>query len=186
MSQRKITSRRCQIAKQNSQPHPLLDSSCPGSTHDWPDDGANPAASHQQTHSKHSRLPLVEPSAMNRKNPFAENRKQHPVGAHQSESSLDEDSGSQPRVFPNIADAFLDWREIREIARLQRRANLSMRLIELHAADQQRGEHKRERVQNEHEVPAEIGRHRTTYRESRSEERRVGKECRSRGSPHHY
>src|ERR1700694_3973900 len=95
MSQHHVTTRAGEIAEQDPEAHPLLHSSRPVAAHHRTDDGANSAARHQQTHSQHAGWPVIEAGAMNGEDSFAENGKQHPIGAHEPQPGFHEDGGSQ-------------------------------------------------------------------------------------------
>src|SRR5258708_21009998 len=128
MPQNNISSRSREAAEQYSPAHSFLETNYPKAAQYGPHQRSNAAARHQQTHTQHSRLTLIESGWPDRKHSLAEYWEQHPIRAHQTQASLHKSCYSQSAIFPNIADAFTDGRKSGEIPDCPRKQILPVRL----------------------------------------------------------
>ena len=73
---------------------------------------------------------MIQAGEFHRENAFAENGKQHVVGAEQADTAFHEDRGEQARIAADVADAFEDGGELHQFAGAQGRAIGGVRLGE--------------------------------------------------------
>lgn len=107
------------------------------------DQSADAARAHQQAHTEHSATRPFKPRYVDRKDALAHDRKDDPVSAQNTDSTLEQNSGKQTSIAADVADTLGDWGEIDQFTRPERRGFCGVRLMKAHTADEKGGAQER-------------------------------------------